>query len=106
MTLGEQLKALRTAHGWTQKELAQRARVRQALISDLEQGKIADTKTRSMQRLAEALGVTLDALIGPYPGPPDPEDSPGEVHSLDGSTSPPGPSSYPDKVHQYSAARS
>lgn len=64
MTLGERLKARRERHGWSQNELARRARVRQALISELEADKRTDATGRTLRRLAQALGVTTDYLIG------------------------------------------
>ena len=91
MTLGEKLKALRRARGWTQRELGQRAHVRQALISDLERTKQLDTKSQILRRLADALGVALEELLGPYEGPPAPPASPGEEWSLVGVAPPPAP---------------
>ena len=66
MTLGEKLKALRDARGWSQHELARRARVRQALLSELEAGKKADTTGHNLRRLARALHVSVDYLVGMY----------------------------------------
>ena len=86
MTLGEKLKALREARGWTQQELAQRAHVRPALLSELETGKKEDTTGRVLRRLARALHVSVDYLVGMYNGPPDPSYSPGEALTLVGST--------------------
>jgi transcriptional regulator with XRE-family HTH domain len=66
VTLGEKIKALREARGWQQQELARRARVRQALLSELESGKKTDTTGSVLGRLAWALGVSVDYLIGLY----------------------------------------
>jgi transcriptional regulator with XRE-family HTH domain len=85
MTLGEKLKALREARGWSQQELARRSGVRQALLSELELGKKEDTTGRNLRRLARALHVSVDYLVGMYNGPPDPRGRPGEELTLDGS---------------------
>lgn len=82
MTLGEKLKALREARGWTQQELARRAQVRQALLSELELGKKEDTTGRNLRKLAETLNVSVDYLVGKSNNRP----CPGKGHSLPGNT--------------------
>ena len=82
MTLGEKLKALREARGWSQHELAQRARVRQALVSELESGKKEDTTGSVFRRLARALHVSVDYLVGMYNGTVDPNVSPGKESTV------------------------
>ncbi len=66
MRLGDRLKVLRHQRGWSQHELARRARVRQATIADLESGISRETRTDVARRLARALGVTVDYLVGMY----------------------------------------
>lgn len=66
MTLGERLCQLRMARGWSQKDLARRAHVRQALLSELESGKKQDTTGQVLARLANALHVGVDYLLGRY----------------------------------------
>src|SRR5438094_672225 len=88
MTLGEKLKALREARGWSQHELAQRAHVRQALVSELESGKKEDTTGSVFRRLARALHVSVDYLVGMYNGTADPSPCPGEALSCGGKTLP------------------
>lgn len=83
MTLGEKLKDLREARGWSQQELSRRAHVRQALISELERGQKEDTTGQNLRRLAETLKVSVDYLLGKSN---DPNQSPAEGHSLDGTT--------------------
>ena len=88
MALGEKLKALRTEKGWSQRELAQRARVRQARLSELESGKKTDTTGQALRRLARVLGVSVDYLVGTY----DPNRyRPGEASSFAGALPPPAP---------------
>jgi transcriptional regulator with XRE-family HTH domain len=66
MTLGERIAALRGHRGWSQRELARRSGVRQSLLSELER----DMKTYAMGhvlvKLAQALGVSTDALLGTF----------------------------------------
>ena len=71
MTLGEKIRQLRERRGWSQRELAQRARVRQALLSALESGRQQDTTGSVLRRLALTLGCTTDYLTGMYNGSAD-----------------------------------
>jgi transcriptional regulator with XRE-family HTH domain len=57
------LRRLREANEWTQAELAKKARVTQALISQLEAGKKASPSVVPLMRIARALGVTVEALV-------------------------------------------
>lgn len=59
-SLGENLKKIRKAKGFSQKSLAQKSKVAQSVISDLETG-TAKT-TGSILELAAALGVSAEAL--------------------------------------------
>jgi len=74
MTLGERVKTLREARGWSQAELARQAHVRQALISELETGKKTDTRGSILQRLARVLLVSVDYLVGNLDPPRSPEE--------------------------------
>ena len=69
MTLGGRLKSIRERRGISQNELSRRARVRQALISELEAGKKDDTTWQALCRLARTLGVSVDYLLATF----DPE---------------------------------
>ncbi|HEU4661002.1 MAG TPA: helix-turn-helix transcriptional regulator [Pseudolabrys sp.] len=60
--LGRNLRGLRLARGWTQDDLAAEAGVRQALISELECGKV-DVRLDTLQRIALALGARLSELF-------------------------------------------
>ena len=66
MTIGERIRKRRQELGWSQRELAQRVNTRQATIADLERGAQKETSTALMRRLAKAMGVTADWLIGMY----------------------------------------
>ena len=59
-TLGENLKKIRKAKKFTQKDLAQKSGVKQSVISDLETGNAKSTG--SILELANALGVTAEEL--------------------------------------------
>jgi transcriptional regulator with XRE-family HTH domain len=61
LTLGQKIRAIREARGWTQAELARRARVAQAYLSYLEQ----DQREPSLSiaaRLARELEIPLEEL--------------------------------------------
>lgn len=64
MTFGTRLKRYRTAKGLTQQALSLLSGVRQSLISELETGTRQDTKGHIVLRLAQALGITVEALYG------------------------------------------
>ena len=66
MSLGERLRTERQKKGWSQRELARRARVRHATIVEIETGARTETRTDIARRLAIALGVTVDYLVGMY----------------------------------------
>ena len=57
------LRRLRTAKGWRQVDLAKKARVTQALISQLEAGKKASPSVVPLLRIAKALGVSVEELV-------------------------------------------
>ena len=73
--LGERIRELRKAHGLTQGELAKRLGVTQALIASYESARRA-IPLRKLCALAEALGISLEEIIGDgaprrrKPGPP------------------------------------
>lgn len=63
--LGERIKTLREAEGWSQGELARRAGITQAYVSQLETGKRTGESigVEVLQKLATAFGLTLDGLV-------------------------------------------
>lgn len=64
MTFGERLKRLRELAGMSQAELARRANMHRAVINMLESGVRTGLTAESARRLARALNVTLDYLVG------------------------------------------
>ena len=64
MSLGQRVKALKTKLGMNQKELADKSGITQATISRIESEKVQQLKSDALSRLAEALGVTVDYLVG------------------------------------------
>lgn len=63
-TLGERLSAVRARRGVTQKELARRAHLPQQAISRLERGERSHVRSDVLARLAIALDVSADVLLG------------------------------------------
>jgi transcriptional regulator with XRE-family HTH domain len=57
------LRQLRNARGWRQTDLAQKARVTQALISQLETGKKTSPSVVPLLRIARALGASVEELM-------------------------------------------
>jgi len=64
--LGARLKNARQRLHWSQSELARRAGVPQPLISQLESAQRDCITTDNARRLARALGVGVDYLIGTW----------------------------------------
>jgi len=67
-TFGEKLKELRDAAGLTQRALAEAAGVPIGTVRDYEQGS-RDPLLSNAQRLAKALGASLDLFPPPAPRP-------------------------------------
>lgn len=61
--MGYKIKELRKAKKMSQEELAKKSGVSRTIISFLENGKCVETKTGTLQRIAEALDVTLAFLF-------------------------------------------
>lgn len=61
------IKEFRLAKGWSQVELAAKAGIRRATISDMENGRTKGVDFESLERLAAALGVLPQALIETAP---------------------------------------
>jgi transcriptional regulator with XRE-family HTH domain len=63
-TLGERLKAVRRRFGMSQEELATRSGVEQASLERVECGKRPYLRSDHLGRIAEALDVPADELLG------------------------------------------
>jgi transcriptional regulator with XRE-family HTH domain len=63
MSLGWRIRLLRQRRGWTQDQLRAVSGVRQQLISELETGRRRTTQADLLDKLAQALGVTIDQLL-------------------------------------------
>ena len=57
------IRTIRKYRGLTQNDVAERARLRQDYIADIEAGKKAGSAT-SLKAIAAALGVPLDVIVG------------------------------------------
>lgn len=60
MTLGELIAVARECKGWTLRELEKVSGVSNALISQIETGKVRDPGFTTVVRLVDALGLSLD----------------------------------------------
>jgi len=58
-----QIRRLRQAKGWRQQDLASKAGVTQAFVSQLEAGLKKNPGVVSLLRIAKALGVTIEDLV-------------------------------------------
>ncbi len=62
--IGDSLKAARTRLGWTRETLAHHSGISWSAISQIESGRRRDVRLGTLSALAEALGVSVDYLIG------------------------------------------
>ncbi len=62
--LGKQLQDLRTKAGLTQQALCQLADISYSTLAKIERGAIKSPSIFTIQKIAEALGVSLDILLG------------------------------------------
>ena len=67
LDLAGRLKRLRRDRDWSQQRLAEAAGVSYMVITRIEQGLSKEPTILSMVKLADALGVTLDELVGRTP---------------------------------------
>jgi transcriptional regulator with XRE-family HTH domain len=61
---GDRLKRFRDSRGWSQRELAQRAGIPQPTIGYLETGRRSGLTVETARRIADALGISIDRLVG------------------------------------------
>jgi transcriptional regulator with XRE-family HTH domain len=62
--IGESLRAARARVGWSREELAYHSGVSWSAITQIESGRRRDVRLSSLSALADALGVSVDHLIG------------------------------------------
>ncbi|USU04124.1 helix-turn-helix domain-containing protein [Sphingomonadaceae bacterium OTU29LAMAA1] len=62
MRLGQNVRQLREAKGWSQEDYADRAGIHRTYVSDIERGRRNPTIT-VVERLAQPLGVTTGSLL-------------------------------------------
>jgi transcriptional regulator with XRE-family HTH domain len=61
-TIGDRIRSARVAAGMHQAELAKRAGVARQAIESIEAGRVS--MPRALKEIAEALGTSVDALLG------------------------------------------
>ena len=71
-SLRDRLKELREAKGWTQAQLAARAKVERSTIQNIESGRVQ--RPNSLAHIADALGVQVRELLGEPVADGDPFD--------------------------------
>jgi transcriptional regulator with XRE-family HTH domain len=62
--IGDSLRAARTRLGWTRETLAHHSGISWSAIAQIESGRRKDARLGTLSALAEALGVSVDYLIG------------------------------------------
>lgn len=65
MSIGENVKRLREARGWSQEELARKIGITQAAVGKIERNEIA--RSKHLPALARELGVTLHQIDSEFP---------------------------------------
>jgi ribosome-binding protein aMBF1 (putative translation factor) len=68
---GDRIRALRNDQGWSQEELADRARLHRTYIGSVERGE-QNLSLVNIERLAATLGVSLAELFAPFKDKPTP----------------------------------
>lgn len=62
--LGKNLKNIRRKKGWSQQKLAEVAQLSYVTIAKIEQERAKEPTIHSVVKLADALGVSVDELLG------------------------------------------
>jgi transcriptional regulator with XRE-family HTH domain len=71
-TVGVRIRSRRQELGWTQEQLAEKARISKGFLSDLETG-ARNVSAEYLLKIAQALSVTLDFLMKGDPSKPKTE---------------------------------
>lgn len=61
--MGYKIKEIREAKSMTQEELAEKSGISRATISGLENGTERNTTSKTLVKIATALGVTIDQIF-------------------------------------------
>ncbi len=77
MTLAERIRDCRYVKGWGPDELAQRADISRTALYQIECGKTETPRAGTLRRIARALDVPIERLLGRGPQAPDPATSAG-----------------------------
>ena len=75
MTLAQRVRDFRYAKGWGPDELANRAEISRTALYQIESGKTGLPRAGTLRRIAVALDVSMDALLGEDETPPAPAGS-------------------------------
>jgi transcriptional regulator with XRE-family HTH domain len=68
MTLAQRVRDQRYAKGWGPDELASRASISRTALYQIESGKTEQPRAATLRRIAQALGITTESLLGPHLG--------------------------------------
>ena len=79
MHIGHRVQRRRQQLGWTQQDVEQASSIPQSVVSRIERGVLKNPGADVIRRLAKALGVTSDWLIGMYEEDEEDEDEPSDV---------------------------
>lgn len=71
MTLAKRIRDCRYAKGWGPDELANRAEISRTALYQIECGKTGTPRAGTLRRIARALGVSIDVLMGVTPRNPE-----------------------------------
>jgi transcriptional regulator with XRE-family HTH domain len=68
MTLAQRVRDQRYAKGWGPDELANRASISRTALYQIESGKTEQPRAATLRRIAQALDIPTEALLGPHLG--------------------------------------
>lgn len=68
MTLAQRVRDQRYAKGWGPDELANRASISRTALYQIESGKTEQPRASTLRRIAQALDIPTEALLGPHLG--------------------------------------
>src|SRR3954452_24465842 len=86
MTLAQKIRDQRYAKGWGPDELASRASISRTALYQIESGKTEQPRAATLRRIAQALDIPTEALLGPNLG----------VVGLGWPSTEPGPQARPE----------